>query len=473
MVALASCLPGQSQFPSGAMYLMSAVLDLPPNQIYPGIRRVDPFTGATFPLIQFTSNAVYPASAAYDPYRDRIIAYCTLGTTNPNPQLQAIDAAGGHTTLSASYLVRLAPRGDGKIYGYKAGAAGNDLQKIFYLDAANQEHVLLDVGGASPWLLFGGAPAFGDPIRATIYDPVENALFLALNGDNTTPACGAPSFNVSIRKLPLTTSGTALRAPAVCAEFDVAGTYGFDELPLGFSYGPEGSLVLCVHASTSGAMPRFLRIDPTTTQITPFAIVGPYYGDVAIACGAYSPLTGRALMLDGGNDVFRAYAPGQSGGGQQLASYGPPGLGNAVDTLFVVGAIGPTPSLRADVPSVSSSAGGVQNLVFAPGTAFAGDLYLIAGSVTGWAPGFQLGSFHVPMNYDAYTDLSLQLANTAFFVDTAGVLGPTGVVQAQIVLPPGVLTALAGLSLHHVAFAADSPAVFTHVSNAAPLLLLP
>jgi hypothetical protein len=472
VAGLATLGTAQSQFPCGGVYLMSAILELPPNNWYPGIRRVDPFTGATFPYVQFTSNNVYPCSAAYDPFRDRIVVFATM-PASAQPQVYALDAAGTPTLLSSTILMRLAPRGDGKIYGYKAAAPHPLLQQIFYLDAANQEQVLLDVGGGSPWLLHGGQPLLGDPIRSILYEPNENALFLALLGDNVMPGCTAPGFQISVRKLPLTNDGTALRAPATCSDFDVGSVANVFELPLGFSYGPNGSLVLPVYVNTSGAMPRILQLDPTTMQLAPFATVGPYTGDLGISSGCYCPTTGKVLMLDNYNDRFRSFGLGDSGGGTPLASYGPAGVGGAFDTLFVTGPIGPSQTLSADNGGLSTSLGGVQTLSFHPGPAFANDLYLIVGSMTGWSPGFTLGAHHVPLNLDAYTDLTVSLANSPVLVNTSGVLGPSGAITANIVLPPGVLVGLTGLVLHHAAITADPGPVFRHASNAVPLLLLP
>ncbi|MBX3464145.1 MAG: hypothetical protein KF830_13305 [Planctomycetes bacterium] len=474
VLSVAASALAQAQFEAGAMYMMSPY-HVPASGIpYPGIARIDPFTGADTPLVAFTSNGVYQASAAYDPFRDRIVAYCSLAATT-NPALHAIDAAGTWTTISSQYLVRLAPRGDGKIYGYKAGAGHPDVQKVYYVDAAGQQHELLDVGGAQPWLLHGGVSfASADPIRAMIYEPGENALFLALAGDNAVPDCGAPSFDVSIRKLPLTADGTALRAPAVCAEYDVAGIANADERPTGFSYGPDGRLVLGVFGNGFGAMPRILEIDPATAQITPFATTGPYYGDINCDVVAYSPLTDRALLLDGGNDVWRAFARGAAGAGQILGSYGPPGLGGSVgSTLFVVGPIGPANSLSADGTTLSVAQGGVQQLDFHPGPALAGDLYLILGSLSGWAPGFSLGGFAIALNPDVYTDFTLNNPNSPFLVGTLGVLPPGGTALAQVVWPAAVLNGLAGLTMHHVAFGLDAGLGLTHASNPVPLQLLP
>lgn len=465
------------QFDFGAMYLMSSY-HLPPSGVpYPGIARIDPVTGAATPLVQFSTNGVPIASAAYDPFRDRIVAYCALGPTIV-PALQAIDATGAWTTIANGYLVRLAPRGDGKIYGYKAGAGHPTVQQIYYVDAGGQEHVLLDVGGAQPWLLNGGVPFNHlDPIQAIVYDPTDNALFLALYGDTLVPDCSGPSSDVSIRKLPLVADGTALRAPAVCAEYDVGGVVpgaSIVEHPVGFSRGPGGELVLGVYVNWFGAMPRILQVDPVTVQITPFATVGPYTGDIAVDCCAYSPLIGRALVLDGGNDVWRAFAPGSAGNGQVLGSYGSPGLGGGPgQTLFTVAPIANPFTLTADVVSTSVGNGGAQNLDFHPGPAFGGDLYLIMGSLSGWAPGFEFGGAHIPLNLDWYSDFTLAAANSVFLIGTFGSLGPNGTAAAQVNYPAGVLTGFAGLTMHHAAIAFGGSLAIAHVSNPVPLAILP
>lgn len=475
-VLTASALAAQSQFDFGSVYLMSSYHYPPSGVFYPGIARIDPVTGVATQLVQFGSNSVPAASAAYDPFRDRIVAFCTIG--GPNPALWAIDAAGNSTVVSNSYLVRIAPRGDGKIYGYKAGAGHPTVQQIYYVDAAGQEHVLLDVGGAAPWQLNGGVTFNdNDPIRAMIYEPTENALFLALYGSNLVPDCGSPSFDVSIRKLPLTADGTALRAPATCNEYDVGGSVPgltIFETPVGFSYGPQGKLVLGVHANWFGAMPRMLQIDPATAGITPFATFGPFTGDINFGCCAYSPLTGEAMVLEGGNDVWRGFTPGAVGGGRVFGSYGSSGFGGGPgDTLFVVAPIGNGYTLTGDTAAISVANGGVQNLDFHPGAAFANHLHLILGSLSGWAPGFAFAGAHIPLNLDWYTGFTLDAVNSVFLVNTLGLIGPGGTSLAQLNFPAGVLNGLTGLTMHHAALALDGSLQIVHVSNPLPLQLLP
>ena len=465
---------GAQQFPAGSVYMMSAILDLPPNQIYAGIRRVEPATGNTYPFVTFPGNAgLHVGGATYDPFRDRILVSGPISPAGTYGT-HSIDATGNWTQLTPQLLLRLAPRGDGKVYGYRQAFTPAFLPRIHYLDAANVEHTLLDVGGVNPWAISGNIQVFGDPIKAMIYEPGENALFVAFVGDSAAPSCvGTASYQISVRKLPLTNNGTALRSAPSCATFNVTSQSGSIETPLNFSYGPGSTLVLSVCPDSSGAASRFLRIDPVTVAITTFATVGPYFGDWGFSGGVYCPTTGRALML-GGDDKFRSYGLGESGGGTLLASYGPAGLGNAPDTFFVVGPVGPGASLRADTLAVSASAGGTQNLTFAPGPGHAGELYLIAGSLSGWLPGLPLaGGLTLPLNFDAYTSLTITLANSPFLVNTSGTLGLSGVISAQVVLPPGVLVGLQGLTLHHAAVAADLSINFTHVSNPVPMQLLP
>jgi hypothetical protein len=461
------------QFPAGGVYLYSSYLPLPPNQFYQGIVRVDPATGSTQPFAtvqSVTGNA--PGNAAYDPFRDRILVNCTpIGSAFAG--LNAFDAAGVPTQLSPTLLQRLAPRGDGLVYGYQQATAPSFVPRIRYFDAANVVHTLLDVGGATEWGIDGSNPVFGDPIRALVYEPGQNALFVALYGDNTTPSCtGTANYFVTVRKLPLTANGTALRAAGSCTTYNVTSLANTWELPLQFSHGPAGSLVLAVKPNDTGALPRLLRIDPATLAITPFATVGPYVGDAGFDCGVYSPLHGRALVWDGSNNQFRSFGLGESGSGTPLANYGIGGSGES--QLFVTGPIGPGPSLTADTFTVSAGLGGAQNYTYAPGPAFAGDFYLLVGTLSGWAPGLPLGSGLVlPIHFDFLTDLSLQLQNTPILVNTAGTLPGSGQINAQFNLPPGVLSFLTGWTMHFAGLSYQSLVNYTHVSNPVPLLLLP
>ena len=104
------------------------------------------------------------------------------------------------------------------------------------------------------------------------------------------------------------------------------------------------------------------------------------------------------------------------------------------------------------------------------GPAHAGDLYLVLGSVTGTAPGVQVGSFLMPLNADAYTNKTFASANTGPFVDTLGFLDGAGRATARIQLPP--LPSLAGIRADHAAVLLTGPS-FSATTGSVPLGLLP
>lgn len=463
------------QFAPGSVYLYSGGLPQPPNQLYSGMVRVDASTGAVTPFWTApTGLSVTTGRAAYDPFRDRIVL-ANLQLSGLPLGVYTLDAAANVALLAASPMLTIAPRGDGLLYGSRGTGAPNFWQEIDYLDAANTLHTLLDVGGSQPWRLLGGAAVFGSGVRTMIYEPRENALFLVLSGDYQSPNCaGVTGGDITIHKLPLLANGAALRAPSTCTTFSVSSIANSAEYPLQWSYGPFGDLALSVQTTWSGAQPRFVRVDPGSGAASAFVTTGPYLGDQGIQCGVYCPLQGRFLLWDGNNDEFRSFAPLSSGAGTVLGSYGSPGLGAGQSQMLVVGPIGPQATLSADVYSVSTSLGGVQQLTFSPGPSQAGNQYLIAGTLSGWWPGLPLGpGLVMPINYDAFTSLTVQLANSPLLVNTAGVFGPSGSIQASVVVPPGVLSPLSGFTLHFAGVAATPASMFTMVSNPVPLVLTP
>lgn len=120
-------------------------------------------------------------------------------------------------------------------------------------------------------------------------------------------------------------------------------------------------------------------------------------------------------------------------------------IGSASKILFFLG-----PRMTGDVSSVPLSAGGTQVLDLSAGpTVGPGLLYLVAGSMTGSAPGFSLGGVHVPLVIDAYTMLTVNSANQGPFVGTLGLLDGTGQGSASIAVPAGTAPSLAGATLHH------------------------
>ncbi len=130
-------------------------------------------------------------------------------------------------------------------------------------------------------------------------------------------------------------------------------------------------------------------------------------------------------------------------------------------------------ALTVDVASLSIAGGGVQRLSIDAGVARAGGIYLVAGTASGTAPGFDLGAVHVPLNFDAYSLASLGMANQGPFAGTLGVLDANGRATAAIVLPAAAVNpAQAGLQLDHAALVLVTTTP-TFATGTAPLILAP
>lgn len=144
-------------------------------------------------------------------------------------------------------------------------------------------------------------------------------------------------------------------------------------------------------------------------------------------------------------------------------------VGNRSSDPLVVLSVRPLP-LRSDRHLVTATAGGVQSLLLAAGAEHAGSIYLVLGSASGIAPGFELGIAHVPLNADGWLALSAAQANRLPFAGTLGVLDAAGRAGAGLVVPP-LPAALAGLRLDHAFVVAPIGGPVQMASNAVPLTL--
>ncbi len=75
--------------------------------------------------------------------------------------------------------------------------------------------------------------------------------------------------------------------------------------------------------------------------------------------------------------------------------------------------------LPADKTTISAAVGGTTKLVM-ESCAQAGRTYFVLGSLSGSSPGLQLGSIHVPLNLDIFTQS--MLLNTPMFTGFSGTL---------------------------------------------------
>jgi hypothetical protein len=304
-----------------------------------GVLRVDPATGAGSVLTPTWGTFEYTGTMAFDPYRQRLLLSTAITGTNPSPvnYLWAADGAGNLQNISAAFFPAgagindLAPTRDGRVYFTIDDGGG--IPPIRWIDAANQLHVLYDSDGVTPMLIDGTAYYH---IDGMIHDPGTNALFVA----SITPAPGFPQGAVNVRKLPLSADGSRVIGPVGNATFEVSplpwgATSG--ETPRGWSYGPDGKLVLVILTIDAHVLPRMLLVDPVTSAISVWGSNGDSNpgpgGGVAWSTtngGAYTSALNKVLVVDHWNTKLRAYAPGSAGGAGTVvtsspASWGPGG----------------------------------------------------------------------------------------------------------------------------------------------------
>ena len=132
-------------------------------------------------------------------------------------------------------------------------------------------------------------------------------------------------------------------------------------------------------------------------------------------------------------------------------------------------------TLFGDVPQISITTGGTQNLFLDAGAGLAGQFYLILGSTSGTDPGLTVGQAELPLNPDPYFFLLLNNPGQPPLLGSLGFLDPLGQGGAQLVLPPGLNPTLAGLELQHAALTLDTNGDGSPIfgSNAEPLQLVP
>lgn len=129
------------------------------------------------------------------------------------------------------------------------------------------------------------------------------------------------------------------------------------------------------------------------------------------------------------------------------------------------------PSLSAVPSTFWNSSGGTQHLTIDGGPASAGKIYLVAGSLSGSMPGTDIAGLTIPLNMDGYTLFSLIRANQPPYVNTFGVLDPSGRATAELHFPPDIAQPM---FLHHAFFVLDLPTFSLElVSNAEPLTSFP
>ena len=112
-------------------------------------------------------------------------------------------------------------------------------------------------------------------------------------------------------------------------------------------------------------------------------------------------------------------------------------------------------SMSVTSSQISLAAGGSQTMDINAGPTHAGRLYFVLGSATGTAPGLSSNGVTLPLNYDAYMQLTINKPNK-FIVGSLGTLDASGGSSASFNVTPGVDPTLAGLVLNHAYIVIDT-----------------
>jgi len=105
--------------------------------------------------------------------------------------------------------------------------------------------------------------------------------------------------------------------------------------------------------------------------------------------------------------------------------------------------------LTSNVPAISMSAGGVQELILDPGPSYGGRRFWLIGSSTGTAPPIRVGALRIPLRFDAYTRLGITHANGDVFKNNKAMLNASGQARTRIVFAPSAYPAFVGRTLYH------------------------
>ena len=107
-------------------------------------------------------------------------------------------------------------------------------------------------------------------------------------------------------------------------------------------------------------------------------------------------------------------------------------------------------------------------------SAAAGDFYWVFGTTSGTQPGLVIApGFLLPLNFDAYTQMTLGMPQAPVFTSLFGFLDANGDAQAAFSLPTGLEPDLIGLTLHHAFVTTANLVDPNFVSNAVPVTTAP
>ncbi len=466
----------QTSFTPGDTYYRTNSLPSQPATV-PGVLKLSlsPPGWQLHVLAEANSNGY--RAMCYDPWRDRLLVYYGFGAGNP-PELWAFDAAGGGTPMGLSQqgVEGLAATGDGRVYFVTAGGFGADAHVVRWIDAAGAEHTLLDATGTAPLEL---CPLSQPPsLDAMFYEAATQALYISARTGYCTCPGGNPAA-LPVYQLPLSADGTRLSGPIRCADFDVDGTAGLNsEACAGISRLPDGDLLVIVDTASFGLEAHLLRLDPTTMTLSPWSLLsGPPFPVGVIGSGMWSSQLGGAVVSGGmDGELFKFLESPTANGWDPNYVFGLPlNTQIHVNDGWMLEVPPPVSTGLFGSPStISIATGGRHDLTLDADPARAGQLYAVLGSLSGSVPGIALHGVPIPLNYDLYTQFTLDFLNSAPFFSTLGVLDAQGHAQAGLILPPAFPPAMAGMTLTHAAITFTlAPFQVRWASNPVPLQLVP
>ncbi|MFT5284648.1 MAG: hypothetical protein ACI8TQ_000805 [Planctomycetota bacterium] len=183
---------------------------------------------------------------------------------------------------------------------------------------------------------------------------------------------------------------------------------------------------------------------------------GVQLAQITVSDGASNDRFGHTVALDGPRIVIGSYLDTENGS-------------NSGSAYVIEGQ-----SLLGDASSLSLGTGGALEMNFEAGTSRAGWFYSMFGSVTGTTPGIDFGSGVVlPLNFDAYFNLTLLKPGLGAFGNFVGMLDGDGQSTSTLTIPILTDPSLVGVVMSHAYVAGSVIGVAEFASNAFEVMLVP
>lgn len=275
-----------------------------------GILRMDPTTGATSVMLELWSANAYRDGIAYDPYRERVIFYASFPSEPNEDRVYLMDGFGNTTPMGNedASVHGFAPANGGRLYFLRDTPGAPTSFDISYLDAADQQHVLMDASGTQP---------YKPPVNwaeAMVYDAGTHALFVAVQR-NAPWNCGSTSPNSQVLRIPLSPDGSRITGVVECTEVVTDPTLG--NVPRCLTHGPAGQLAIIINTHATGPVPRMQLVDTGTLAVAPFAWSDHSFL-ASTNAGTWSSELGRMVYVDSFNNVLRSFGAGEVGAGSVI-----------------------------------------------------------------------------------------------------------------------------------------------------------